>query len=439
MSLLVTKNVTRTILDSDSHNMVASGPSPTIKMIITAPKLLTLKPHSKPIHDGAVVINGGTLVAAGHSNKLTCKHRGHKIIHLKNSILMPGLVNVHAHLELPPLLDIIRAASLPEWVLNLIKMKKELNTADYESAARQNIETLIRTGTTTVAEVCTHKVSAAILKQMGIRATIFHEIISMNPSASFPSLSSIVARPSRLIRTGFSPHAPYTVSEKVLREIKEIASQKRIPLCMHVAESKDEVRLLQGRKSGFATLYQAAGWDSAWAPHAKSPFEYLYNLGLLGPRFLGVHAVHTTDRDIALIKKSRMPIAHCPRSNKETGVGRMPLKKFLDAGITVGLGTDSLASSPSLSMWDEMRYAYRVHRRDGITPTDIFDIATMGGAKALGMSRNIGTLDTGKRADIIAIPLPGKDTGDLYSDLLRDTKSCMMTIVNGDILWEGRQ
>jgi cytosine/adenosine deaminase-related metal-dependent hydrolase len=204
---------------------------------------------------------------------------------------------------------------------------------------------------------------------------------------------------------------------------------------MHVAESKDEIRLLQGKKSGFDRLYQAALWDKSWAPSADSPFEYLHSIGLLNPNLLAVHAVQATDKDIGLIHRFRAPIAHCPRSNKELGVGRMPLMKLLDAGITVGLGTDSLASSPSLSMWDEMRYAFQIHLRDGITPKDIFRLATLGGAKALGLNKDIGTLEPGKRADIIAVPLPKKNTGDPYSDLLRETKSCIMTMVNGKMLY----
>ncbi|MGE5751113.1 MAG: amidohydrolase family protein, partial [Nitrospirota bacterium] len=113
-------------------------------------------------------------------------------------------------------------------------------------------------------------------------------------------------------------------------------------------------------------------------------------------------------------------------------------KKFLDAGVVVGLGTDSLASSPSLNLWDEMRSAYRIHRSDGITVKDIFTIATAGGAKALGMFNMIGSIEAGKRADIIAVPLPKKDTGDTYSDLLRETKSCIMSVVDGKVLFRDR-
>lgn len=217
--------------------------------------------------------------------------------------------------------------------------------------------------------------------------------------------------------------------------IRETARKKNLRICIHVAESKDEIRLLQRKKSGLEKLYHAVGWKTEWAPAADSPFDYLNELGLLGRNFLAVHAVQATERDIAILKKTRAPVAHCPRSNKELGVGRMPLKRFLNAGIAVGLGTDSLASSPSLSMWDEMRYALRVHRGDGVTAEDLLRLATIGGARALGLDEETGTIEPGKKADIIAVPIPARNTGDLYSDLLREMKSCIMTMVNGKIIY----
>jgi len=272
-----------------------------------------------------------------------------------------------------------------------------------------------------------------------MRATVYHEIISMKPSSCVSWLSSVVSRPlTGLVQTGFSPHAPHTVSEMALLQIRKLALQNKIRLCMHVAESKDEVTLLQRKKSGFEKLYRVAGWDPAWAPSANSPFEYLHRLGLLSPNFLAVHAVHVTDEDISIIKRSCISVAHCPRSNRETGVGKMPLKKFLDAGVAVGLGTDSLASSPSLNLWDEMRYAYRIHRASGVTARDIVMLATTGGASSLGMSNTVGSIEPGKRADIIAVPLPKKDTEDIYSDLLRETKTCIMSVVDGKILYDDR-
>ncbi|MCK9419419.1 MAG: amidohydrolase family protein [Nitrospirae bacterium] len=374
--------------------------------------------------------------AVGTADRITQRFPRHRIIHLQNTILMPGLINSHTHLELPDLLNKIRTSEFADWILNLIRLKKRLTILDYETATKENIRTLIRTGTTTVGEICTHDVSPALIRTSGLRAMVFHEIIKMGSGVRGQGAGIQLSRraDSALIKYGLSPHTPYTVSESVLRDMTILANKKHLQIAMHVAESKDETKLLRRNKSSLEKLYKLASWDLDWAPEGSSSFEFLKRIGFLSSRLLAVHAVQVTDKDIELIRKSKVSIAHCPRSNKETGVGRMPLKKILNAGITVGLGTDSLASSPSLGMWDEMRFAYHLHRRDGITAKEIFDLATIGGAKALGLNKVIGTLEPGKKADIIAVPIPKKNTGDLYSDLLRETKSCTMTMVNGKIL-----
>ncbi len=416
-----------------------NGSIMTTIMIITCSKLISFKSDKVPINNGAIVINRGMIEAVGTFNRITQRYPHHSVVNLQRTVLMPGLINTHTHIELPDVLNKIRTSMFTDWILNLIRLKKRLTKIDYATAAKENIRTLIRTGTTTVGEICTHGVSPEILKKSEIRSVIFHEIINMTPMmreniSSKLKIQCSMPRLSALMRTGISPHALYTVSKPILLQVKNIAEQRNLKISMHIAESADELRLLHGEKSGLDKLYHFIGWDLDWAPKGSSSFAYLDNAGLLSPLLLAVHAVHVTDKDITLIKKSNVSIAHCPRSNKELGVGIMPLKKFLDTGITVGLGTDSLASSPNLSMWDEMRYAHRTHRRKGITPHDIFRLATISGAKALGLAEEIGTIEPGKKADIIAIPLPSKNTGDLYSDLLRETKSCIMTMVNGKIL-----
>ncbi len=399
-----------------------------------------------PLVNGAVVINRGTIIAVGPAKRLLKRYSGHSVRALPNAVLMPGLINVHTHLELPPLLESIQARAFPDWVLNLIKAKRSLHDRDYYTTASKNVGAIIKSGTTCVGEICTQGASPGILKRSRMRARIFHEFIDMSQNVapgvrgSVPGLLSrinhVLSRETACIRMGLSPHAPHTVSTAVLLHLGKVARMKNLPLCMHVAESRDELNLLQGRKSGFDKLYKAAGWDRSWSPSGASPFEYLYNLGLLGPSFLAVHAVHASDRDIKLIGKSGTPVAHCPRSNRETGVGRMPLHKFLAAGITVGLGTDSLASSPSLNLWDEMRYAFQSHKRDGIQARTVMELATRGGAKALGMADNVGSLTPGRKADIIAVSLPNRSSGDFHYDLLRETKSCIMSMVNGRIIYE---
>jgi len=404
-------------------------------MILICSKLITCIPQIPLIENGAIAINKGTILAVSKEDNIKKRFSSHRVIRIENAVLMPGLVNLHSHIELPPLLEHVRGKSFPDWIINLIRAKHDLSNNNYRSAARINIITLIQAGTTTVGEICTHGVSPALLIKSGLRAVVYNEIISMNPDQNKLPLRSL-PRPSSLLQYGLSPHSPYTVSEPALRSIRGLMQRKDIRIAMHIAESKDETGLLRGKKNGLEKLYQLAGWDLGWAPRGSSSINYLQRIGLLSPNLLAVHTVQVTGKDIELIRKSKVSVAHCPRSNKETGVGKMPLKKFLEAGVTVGLGTDSLASSPSLNMWDEMRYAHWIHRREGVSAEDIFKIAIIGGAKALGLNKVIGTLEPGKRADIIAVPLPAKNTGDIYSDLLRETKSCIMSVVDGKILFQ---
>ncbi len=346
---------------------------------------------------------------------------------------MPGLVNAHAHLELPALMNSLRSRDYASWVLNLLKTKASLRIRDYHAAVRNNIRNLIRSGTTTVAEITTHNVSPEILAKSGLRAVVYHEVIAMRPGStiSLPPRK----RDSTLIHHGLSPHSPHTVSEEGLVVLRRHAKKHKLSLCMHVAETKDELLLLRRRKSGLERLYAAAGWDREWAPRAHSSFQYLDRLGLLGPGFLAVHAVHASAYDVGILARAGASVAHCPRSNQTLRVGAMKLRAILDAGIPVGLGTDSLASVPTLNLWDEMRAALRMHMAKGMTARDILLLATLGGAKAIGLEDEIGSLEVGKKADIIAVPSPRKTTADIYADLLKETDFCLMTMVDGRKLY----
>ena len=405
-----------------------------IIMILTSRKIVAGGHDWSILDKGGLLIENGLIKVVGKSDEIKKLFPHHKVLELKNAVLIPGLVNVHTHLELPGLLDEIRAETFSGWILNLIKAKKKMDKNDIHTIVKKNIATLIETGTTTVGEICTQGISRDLLRKSGLRSVVFHEIIAMDSTFPIQSCGSFVRHPASLMGLGLSPHSPYTVSTTILKKINEMANQRRLRLCMHVAESKDELRLLHRKKSGLEKLYQFAHWDLSRVPEGTSSFEYLNRIGLLSPRLLAVHAVQVTDCDIQLIRNTKTSVAHCPRSNRELGVGKMPLKRMLDAGISIGLGTDSLASSPSLNTWDEMRYARQLHRRDGVTAQDIFRLATIGGAKALDLDKEIGTIEPGKKADIIAVPLPSKNTGNLYSDLIEETQSCMVTMVRGKVL-----
>lgn len=399
-------------------------------MLIIAEKVLTMGRRKTP-NANAIVIRGTRIAAVGHSSSLKKRFPRDRTLDLGPAVLMPGLVNTHAHLELPVLTG-INASGYAQWVLNLLRAKRGLRRHDYRRAAERNVQALVATGTTTVGEICTHGASPSAIRRGGIRAVVYHELIAMAPGI-LPAIPRGLSS-SGLIVHGLSPHSAHTVSEAVLGFIGAEARKRELTLCMHVAESADEGLLLRGRKSGLDRIFHTAGWQRDWAPQARSSVAYLDRLKVLSKRFLAVHAVHIDAADIELLKRSGSSVAHCPRSNNALRVGTLRLRRLLDAGITVGLGTDSLASVPSLSLWDEMRFAYREHRPAGISARDILSLATTGGAAALGMSREIGTLEPGKKADIIALPPPRRRTGDLYSDLLRETKNSTMTMVNGAIL-----
>ena len=401
-------------------------------MLIIAMAIVSI-PGKIPRAKSAIRVRGSRIVALGPADVLCRSHPRDRIMDLGNAVVMPGLVNVHAHLELPSLTAKSISSDYAQWVLSLLKAKRQLSQRDYRKAASANTRKLVETGTTTVGEICTHEASPNVIRRSGIRAVIYHEIIAPRPGSGVPIPMGLSA--TALVAHGLSPHSPHTTSTEAIEQIRALAERRGLPLCMHVAESKDEGDLLRRSPSGLDRLYHAAGWQRSWAPRGRSSFAYLYRTGILGSRFLAVHAVHTDDLDRSIIKRTGTAIAHCPRSNRAIGVGTMPLKRFLDHGIIVGLGTDSLASVPTLSLWDEMRFALRTHRRFGVTARDLLRIATIGGAQALGMGKDIGTLEPGKRADLIAVPIPRRLSGDLCSDLLRETKSCTMTMVDGKVLY----
>jgi cytosine/adenosine deaminase-related metal-dependent hydrolase len=401
-------------------------------VIIVADKIMA-RVEKEPLVGHAVLIRRGHILEIGSQKSIISAHRHDPVIRLDRTILLPGLVNVHTHLELPSL----RIASIDHtyssWVLNLLKAKSGLKFQDYRSAVRNNIKDSICSGTTTLGDISTHGVSTPILRKTGLRAMIYDEIIAMRPDRKL-----VLPRRYRdtiLIRHGLSPHSPHTVSAEHLSSIHSYAQMRGVPLCMHVAESRDEQLLLNRKKSPLDRLYATVNWDREWAPRTDSTVHYLKRIGILGPRFLAVHTVHINGNEIRMLARSGASVAHCPRSNRALRAGTMDLRAMLDAGINVGLGTDSLASVSNLNLWDEMRFAYKLHRKSGVSAQDILYTATMGGARALGMGKEIGSLEPGKKADIIAVPLPRRDTGDIHADLIRETQSSMMTLVNGSVLY----
>jgi aminodeoxyfutalosine deaminase len=402
-----------------------------------------------PIRDGALLIDG-CIQAVGPRAVLKKGYPGVPWMDLGKAILLPGLVNVHTHLELSALRGRIPPGhSFVDWVINLLETRSSLTSETYTRAVEQGITELVRSGTTCVGEVSSTGASFAGLKKSGLRGVVYHEVIGPDDARaegiaemSFGHLETMrrEARGGRL-EIGISPHAVYSVSPRLFDQCRRLQQSLGLKTAIHAAESPAEIEYLRSATGEIRTrLLPATGWGEIPPPALETtPVNYLARVGVLGPRCLLIHAVHLTEEDLEIVAQSGVAVAHCPRSNVYLGVGRAPLKTFRDRGIPVGLGTDSLASNDSLSLWDEIRCARQTHS-GLLSPAEWIEMATVGGAQALGLAAEIGTLDPGKQADVTALALDDPDA-DPYEYLVHQaaTEKVLLTVVGGTPLYERQE
>jgi cytosine/adenosine deaminase-related metal-dependent hydrolase len=375
-----------------------------------------------PIRDGALVVEGGRILDVGEAAVLGERHPNARRVDLGDSALLPGAVNAHTHLELSGL-----AGAIPEglefgpWVLELVRARRPLTFADYTQAATEGVALMRDAGTAAVGEISTFGASPHPLAESGMRALVYYELFGANP-ADAPALlrrgQEQIERwreeyAGTRLRFGLAPHTPYTTSAELLRLATEWCRAEGVPLSIHAAESPAESQFLRDGTGPIADdLYTAAGFmvDQSGVP-GKSPIAYLDGLGVLRARPLLAHGVQVDRDDLARLAATETPVAHCPRSNARLHCGRLPWSAYREAGVQMALGTDSLASAPSLSTWDEASYAYTVHSAAGEPPDphELLRLATLGGAEALGWGDEIGSLAPGKSAELACAALPNLD------------------------------
>lgn len=418
-------------------------------MLVLAARILL--PMSQPaIQDGALLIDGSRIRAVGPRALLKKAHPGFEWRDLGEAILLPGLVNVHTHLELSALRNQVPPGrSFVDWVLNLVEKKRGLTWNACSRGTAEGITELVRSGTTTVGEVTSTGVSFTELKASGLRGVVYRELIGPADAraeevAEVPiSQMEAMCEQARgsCVEVGISPHAPYSVSPRLFQLCRRVQQRLDLKAAIHAAESSAEIEYFRSGTGEIRTrLLPATGWDDIRPPIVgTTPVGYLGGLGLLDSRCLLVHAVHLTENDLEMLPQGGAAVAHCPRSNAYLGVGRAPLKAFRDLKVPVGLGTDSLASSQTLSLWDEVRFAHQIHS-GLLSPSEWIGMATIGGARALGLDREIGTLEPGKRADLTAVSMSNSEV-DPYEYLLHEAnpERVLLTMVNGRLLYERRE
>lgn len=416
--------------------------------IIAADHVLPIS--SEPIRSGAVAIEGARIAAVGTKGPLVEKYPAAEVEDFGPAAILPGFVNCHSHLELTAMrgaLDDVEH-DFRAWLLRINELRAGMTDEDIESAALAGALEGAEAGVTCFGDIGRSGTAGVrALKNAGLRGIVFQET-NFSPDnrtadEDFKALGekfeNLRAEETDLVRTGLSPHSPYTVGSRLFELIAQYAIINRIPLTIHAAESADEHNLLTRGEGFFTEFYER--FDLEWlSPHCSS-IEYLERLGVLSTRPLLAHCVTVSDSDIGRIASNRASIAHCPKSNAKFGHGYAPLEKFFDAGIAVGLGSDSVASNNVCDLLEESRFAAlaarnREDRKRFILPAEMLETATLGGARALGLDARIGTLEAGKEADIAVVSLAGgsqKPVADVHAALVfsSNARDVIATFVAG--------
>jgi cytosine/adenosine deaminase-related metal-dependent hydrolase len=324
-------------------------------------------------------------------------------------VLMSPLVNAHTHLELSCFkgkLDM--GYGFETWVRELLKLREKTDTKVIKEYAKKSVDELYNSGVLYVGEISTTGITREIFEQSPLFGVWFQEFLG---SKFAKEESALIGAPEKL-QFSVAGHAPHTTSPSLLKLKKKQTNLKNLPFSIHVSESNAEMEFIKTGKGKWADFLKIREIDfSSWDIPQKSPVIHLLNLELLDPMTLMVHVLNSDNHDFEIIVKAGAKVCICPRSNMNLH-GKLPnLEKMLDIGIKPALGTDSLASCNSLSIFDEMHYI--VKNYNNIKPSSLIAMATQYGADALGIGDYAGSLEPGKRADMLYIPLKAKTETEL--------------------------
>jgi aminodeoxyfutalosine deaminase len=359
--------------------------------------------------DGFVQMESGKIKAFGQGRAPL--EYGRLIDH-GPGVIMPALVNVHAHLELSALKNKTNTRSgFMDWIKSIIALRDFIGTDELLSAADKGIAELLDTGTLFIGEISTLGITKQIFMDSALNGVWFKEQIGLY------DVPIECAHIAPLKKISMSGHAPHTIAPSLLVQIKQITRQHDLPFSIHLSESIEEVDFLTTGKGTWADLLNDRGIDSSqWNFTDGTPVQYVDKLGILDEKTIAVHVLHSSGKELELLGKKGVTVCICPRSNMKLH-GRLPdLTRMLDKGIRPCLGTDSLASNDSLNMFDEMKFTAEVF--PGISPKEILAMATVNGSIALGVNKHAGSLDPDKNASFLYVPVDASDPKTLLEKLI---------------------
>lgn len=408
-----------------------------------------------PIEHGAVLVEAGRIAWVGRADDARVSAEP-DVVALGDAILTPGLVNAHSHLELTGLRGFLEGLDFREWLRTLTVVRRDLLTElDLLDASRLGVMEALQHGITTLADCTDSALPLTAMRELGVRGIGYVEVFGPDPAQCGEAIDrlrrrvdALRAEDTALVRTGVSPHAPYTVSAPLFRATADFARAEGLPMAVHVAESAAETAFVSAGAGPFAERLRERGIGVA--AQARSSVALLEATGVLAAQPLLIHVIRADDEDLARIAHHGASIVHCPISNAKLGHGMAPLDRMLAHGIRTGLGTDSVASNDRMHLLDEARQAVLCHAirsgvPDSLGPHEALALATRGSAEALGMAAEVGTLERGKAADLAAFPLHGWAAGPVFDPavtlvhvLAGAARASLVTVAGRELLRDGR-
>jgi len=393
-----------------------------------------------PIHDGAVLIAGRRIAAVGSWRELSSRSRK-KTLDLGETVLMPGLVNAHCHLDYTDMAGHFPPPKVfTDWLKLITEAKAGWDYADYVKSWLNGARMLVRTGTTTVADIeAVPEVLPEVRRRTPLRVFSFLEMIAIKgqrqPEAIIrEAVQHIEALKPHRGGAGLSPHAPYSTGPALLRLSAQTTRRRKWRLATHLAESALEFEMFTRGRGDMFDWFRRSGRDMSDCGFG-SPVRHLERCGALKANLLAVHANYLAQGDAALLARRRVHVVHCPRCHSYFQHDSFPLRRLLKAGVNVCLGTDSLASvykarrqNVELNLFEEMRALAR--NEPSLSARQIVRMATLNGARALDLAGQIGELAEGALADLVALPFVGK-VADIYDGVLHHQGDVVASMIDG--------
>jgi 5-methylthioadenosine/S-adenosylhomocysteine deaminase len=383
-----------------------------VDLFISGGSVVTMDAEFRVIEDGGVAIEGDTIAAVGKRSDLEAKARGAKTIDARGTLVMPGMINGHAHAAMSLFRGVAEDHSLNDWLQRYIFPAEKRNvTEDFVFwGTRLGVLEMLRGGVTTYADMYYFEdVVARVTKEAGMRGVLGQTILDFpapdhaTPDAALAYTEKFIERwkGDQLITAAIAPHSIYTDSTETLTKAAALARRSGAPILMHIAEAPFESEISR-------------------AKHGGSPVSYLERIGLLGSDVVGAHCVWVDAADIAALVRRGVGAVHNPSSNMKLASGVMPVVDMLAAGVPVGLATDSAASNNNQDLFQEMNIAAKLQKVTRMDPRalparQVVEMATIGGARALHMDKKIGSLEAGKQADVVVIGTGATHSTPMYN------------------------